>query len=237
MYNGNGRDDNGRVRAPPMAPPHLPPSRLLLRMCRAAPAALLTAPAFSWPTTRCMLQKLRCLMFMYTWHVHVRPDVVCTCAPRHRSNATHTHHTSAQTAAPIAAINRGATTGCSRRHSGAYRGRDQSWYVVLHAGMPSAARRVPACRRSHGRTRSLQTLSTRRWSPRHCQPHLVRDEFAASSICTPHLRRAECSALSPRDALLTLVPPSPAVHLPSPSHPLTQRQTLGIAQLPAWLQR
>ena len=69
--------------------------------------------------------------------------------------------------------------------------------------MPSAAHRVPACRRIHGRTRSLRTLSTRRRSPRHCQPDLVRDEFAASLTCTRHLRQADCSALSPRDALLS----------------------------------
>ena len=74
---------------------------------------------------------------------------------------------------------------------------------VLFAGMPSAAHRVPACRRIHGRTRSLRTLSTRRRSPRHCQPDLVRDEFAASLTCTRHLRQADCSALSPRDALLS----------------------------------
>ena len=69
--------------------------------------------------------------------------------------------------------------------------------------MPSAAHRVPACRRIHGRTRSLRTLSTRRRSPRHCQPDLVRDEFAASLTCTRHLRQADCSAPSPRDALLS----------------------------------
>ena len=74
---------------------------------------------------------------------------------------------------------------------------------VLFAGMPSAAHRVPACRRIHGRTRSLRTLSTRRRSPRHCQSDLVRDEFAASLTCTRHLRQADCSALSPRDALLS----------------------------------
>ena len=74
---------------------------------------------------------------------------------------------------------------------------------VLFAGMPSAAHRVPACRRIHGRTRSLRTLSTRHRSPRHCQPDLVRDEFAASLTCTRHLRQADCSALSPRDALLS----------------------------------
>ena len=89
---------------------------------------------------------------------------------------------------------------------------------VLFAGMPSAAHRVPACRRIHGRTRSLRTLSTRHRSPRRCQPDLVRDEFAASLTCNRHLRQADCSALSPRDALLTLVPPSPAVPF-SPSHP------------------
>ena len=69
--------------------------------------------------------------------------------------------------------------------------------------MPSAAHRVPACRRIHGRTRSLRTLSTRHRSPRRCQPDLVRDEFAASLTCTRHLRQADCSALSPRDALLS----------------------------------
>jgi len=81
--------------------------------------------------------------------------------------------------------------------------RFQSWMDVLFAGMPSAAHRVPACRRIHGRTRSLWTLSTRRRSPRHCQPDLVRYEFAASLTCTRHLRQADCSALSPRDALLS----------------------------------
>ena len=49
----------------------------------------------------------------------------------------------------------------------------------------------------------MRTLSTRRRSPRHCQSDLVRDEFAASLTCTRHLRQADCSALSPRDALLS----------------------------------
>ena len=55
--------------------------------------------------------------------------------------------------------------------------------------------------------------------------------------CTRHLRQADCSALSPRDALLTLPPLLVLSHPLSPSHPLTWQTLPGLTQLPAWLQQ